>query len=131
MYVRDMKGLLEPIFQSMLSPGELRSFTFRLEWVADGINVIELPADTIIETNDAWVRWQVLGEEGGSGSLPLDDGVDVLVRFMQGDLQDFIAESHFGWGEFGGPRNLPSPATPRPVVHPSTVIGRGNSAELR
>jgi hypothetical protein len=49
----------------------------------------------------------VLGEEGGSGSLPLDDGVDVLVRFVQGDLQDFIAESHFGWGEFRLPRNLP------------------------
>jgi hypothetical protein len=107
MYVREVRRLLEPMFESMLSPGELRSLTFRLERVADGANGTELPADTIIETNDAWVRWQVLGEEGGSGSLPLDDGVDVLVRFVQGDLQDFIAESHFGWGEFRLPRNLP------------------------
>lgn len=103
MHVRDVKRLLEPMFESMLSPRELRSFTFRLERVADGV---ELPDDTNIKTNDAWVRWQTLGEEGGSGSLPLDDGADALVRFVQSDLQDFIAESHFGWGELRGPRNL-------------------------
>jgi hypothetical protein len=106
-YVQDVKRLLEPIFESMLSPTELRSLTFRLERVADGANGKELPADTAVKTNETWIRWQILGEEGGSGSLSLDGGVDELVRFVQGELQDFIAESHFGWGELRGPRDLP------------------------
>ncbi|WP_422391045.1 hypothetical protein [Arthrobacter sp. N1] len=106
-YARDVKRLLEPIFESMLNVAELESLTFRLQRVADGANGRGLPADTIIRTNDTWARWQVLGEEGGSGSLRLNDGVDALIRFMQGELQDFIAESHFGWGELRVPRNLP------------------------
>lgn len=106
-YVRDVKLLLEPILESMLNPLKLRSMTFRLERVADSGYGRELPADIIIKTNDAWVRWQVLGEEGGSGSLRLEDGVDALVRFVQSDFQDFITESHFGWGELRGPLNLP------------------------
>ncbi|MHA7180319.1 hypothetical protein ACX80J_09405 [Arthrobacter sp. MDB2-24] len=117
-YVRDVKRLLEPIFESMLSPTELGSLTFRLERVADGANGRDLPADTVIKTNDTCVRWQVLGEEGGSGSLRLDDGVDALVRFVQSELQDFIAESHFGWGELRIPQNLPQPATFGPQVDP-------------
>lgn len=106
-YVRDVKRLLEPIFESILRPTELRSLTFWLERVADGANGRELPAGTAIKTNDAWARWQILGEEGGSGSLRPDDGVDALVRFVQSELQDFIAESSFGWGELRGPRDLP------------------------
>ena len=107
MYVREMKRLLEPIFQSMLRPTELRSLTSWLERGIDGANGRELPSDTAIKTNDAWVRWQILGEEGGSGSLRLDDGEVALVRFVQSELQDFIAESSFGWGELRGPRDLP------------------------
>lgn len=106
-YVRDIKRLLEPMFESMLSPTERRSLTFWVEKVVASTNGRELSAGTVIKTNDAWVRWQVLGEEGGSGSLPLDDGVGTLVRFVQSNLQDFIAESQFGWGELRGPRNLP------------------------
>jgi hypothetical protein len=106
MYVRDVKRLLGPIFESMLRPPELRSLTFWLERVADGANGQELPSDTAIKTNDAWVRWQILGEEGGSGSLHLDDGEVALVRFVHSELQDFIAESNFGWGELRGPRDL-------------------------
>ncbi|MPY12235.1 hypothetical protein [Arthrobacter bussei] len=104
-YVRNVKRLLEPMFEFMLNPTELQSLTFRLEKVADRGRGSELPADAIIETHDAWVKWQVLGEEGGSGSLRLDDGVDALVRSVQSDFQDFIAESHFGWGELRGPLN--------------------------
>lgn len=106
-YVRDVKRLLEPIFESMLRPTELRSLTFWLERIADGANARELSAETIIRTNDTWVRWQILGEEGGSGSLRLDDGADALVRCVQSELQDFIAESRFGWGELRDPRDLP------------------------
>ncbi|AUZ86724.1 hypothetical protein CVO76_03015 [Arthrobacter agilis] len=110
-YVRDVKRLLEPIFESLLSAAELESSTFRLERVTDGGNGGELPGDTIITTNDTWVRWQVLGEEGGSGSLRPDDGEDALIRFVQSELQDFIAESRFGWGQLRVPRDLPWPAT--------------------
>ncbi|WP_394250296.1 hypothetical protein [Arthrobacter pityocampae] len=103
MHARDVKRFLEPMFESMLTDRELQSFTFRLERLSGR----ELPAHAVIATNEALVRWRVLGEDGGSGSLPLDDGVDALVRFVQNDLQDFIAESHFGWGERRGPRDLP------------------------
>ena len=107
MRVRDLERLLEPVFESMLSDAELRSLTVRVVRVADGADGRALHADAVIATNDAWVRWKVLGEDGGSGSLRLDDGVDALVRFVQGELQDFIAESRFGWGELRGPRDLP------------------------
>ncbi len=107
MGVRELERLLEPVFESILSDTELRSLTVRVVRVADGADGRALPADAAIATNQAWIRWQVLGEDGGSGSLRLDDGVDALVRFMQSELQDFIAESHFGWGELRGPRDLP------------------------
>jgi hypothetical protein len=104
MYVRDLTRLLETVFESMLNDAELRSLTFRVVRVSDAADGRMLSSDASIVTHEAWVRWQVLGEDGGTGSLPLDDGPDTLVQFVQGDLQDFIAESRFGWGELRRPR---------------------------
>jgi hypothetical protein len=52
------------------------------------------------------VRWQVLGERGWSRGLDVDEDPVTLVRGVQSDLQDFIAESDFGWGQLRGPRDL-------------------------
>lgn len=56
---------------------------------------------------DAHVTWRIMDEEGGSGGLHVDEGTDRLVRFVQSDLQDFVSESRFGWGQLRGPRDLP------------------------
>lgn len=107
MYVRDMKLLLKPVFEAVLTETELQTLVWRIEKVADYPNGIEIPDGALIASNEAWIRWEVLSETGGSGSLPLDNGTSTLTRFVQSDLQDFIAESHFGWGEFREPLDQP------------------------
>ncbi|MDJ0322011.1 hypothetical protein [Pseudarthrobacter sp. PS3-L1] len=102
MCVREVKLLLEPMFEAMLSSTELGTLVWRIERVSDYSNEVELPDDALIAPNEAWVRWEVLGEAGGSGSLRLDGGSNALISFVHSDLQDFIAESRFGWGELRG-----------------------------
>ncbi|WIB36388.1 hypothetical protein DEJ15_04325 [Curtobacterium sp. MCJR17_043] len=41
------------------------------------------------------------------GGLWLDDGPEMMARLVQSALQEFIAESRFGWGQFRGPHDLP------------------------
>lgn len=108
MQIREVKQLLEPMFESMLTSEELRSLTFRMVKVVDGMHGRGLPDSDVIELSRVWVRWQIAGEDGGSGNLILEGGADSLVRFVQSDLQDFIAESSFGWGELRGPLNPPT-----------------------
>jgi hypothetical protein len=38
----------------------------------------------------------------------LDEGPDALVHFVRSDLQDFIAESLFGWGQHRRPTSDPA-----------------------
>lgn len=98
-YVRDVKLLIKPVFESMLSEAELRTLTWRVERIVDYPAGADLPGDALVRSNEAWVRWEVRGESGGTGSLRLEEGPDALVRFVQSEFQDFIAESRFGWGE--------------------------------
>ncbi len=106
MAVSEVRALLTPMFRSMLSPGELA--TLRVQIVPMGVeNPVVLEDDDLVESNSAIVRWRIEGERGSSGGLWLEDGPDALVRHVQSDLQDFIAESGFGWGEFRGPLGLP------------------------
>lgn len=107
MYVRDIKCLLVPVFESMLSDGELETLTLRIVLVSGGPEGEALPDDVAVATNEAWARWQICGEKGGSGSLAVHDGLDSVVGAVQSDLQDFIAESRFGWGELRGQSERP------------------------
>ncbi|MBG6226684.1 hypothetical protein IWX63_003286 [Arthrobacter sp. CAN_A2] len=78
MQVWEVKRLLQPMFESMLTSEELRSLTFRVVRVVDGMNGRGLPDSDVIELSRVWVRWQIAGEDGGSGSLILENGIDSL-----------------------------------------------------
>lgn len=106
MQVSEVTALLLPMFREMLNSDELR--TLRLEIVAvDDWQGAALEDDDLIEHNSAIARWRIMKERGWSGGLRVDAGPVDLVRSVQSDLQDFIAESRFGWGELRGPRDLP------------------------
>jgi hypothetical protein len=101
--VADVKKLLAPMFAAMLRDRERATLTYRLERSSDGQ---ELADDDRADVEVTWVRWVVLDEEGGSSTLWFDDGPEELVRAVRSDLQDFIAESSFGWGDPRLPRTL-------------------------
>lgn len=105
MNVGEVKRLISPAFDSMLTRSERRSLKFRIERIGE-LNR-GLDDDDVIEDNATCVGWRIMGEKGWSGSLSLADGPDDLVAFVQSDLQDFIAESRFAWGELRLPRDLP------------------------
>ncbi|WIB26893.1 hypothetical protein [Curtobacterium sp. MCSS17_015] len=106
MEVRAVLALLEPVFREMLRADELRSTRFHLAPIDDPCGHALQP-DDLVETNSAVVWWRIVGERGASGGLRLDDGPEMTARCVQSDLQDFIAESRFGWGELRGPHGLP------------------------
>jgi hypothetical protein len=106
MEVRAVLALLEPVFRAMLHPDELQSARFHLTPMDDPWGR-PLQPDDLVETNSAVVWWRIVGERGTSGGLWLDDGPEMMTRSVQSDLQDFIAESRFAWGEWRGPHDLP------------------------
>ncbi|PYY33795.1 hypothetical protein DEJ16_03490 [Curtobacterium sp. MCJR17_055] len=106
MEVRAVLALLEPVFREMLHADELRSTRFHLT-PADDPWGHALQPDDLVETNNAVVWWRIAGERGVSGGLWLDDGPEMMARLVQSALQEFIAESRFGWGQFRGPHDLP------------------------
>lgn len=106
MQVDEVLALLRPMFREMLHQTEFASL--RLELVStDDPEGTALDDEDLIEQNSAHVRWRILKERGWSGTLWVDEGPVALVRSVQSDLQDFIAESRFGWDELRGPRDLP------------------------
>lgn len=106
MEVRAVVALLEPVFREMLRPDELRATRYHLT-SSDDPRGHALQPDDLVETNSAVVWWRICGERGTSGGTWLDDGPEEMTRHVQGALQDFIAESRFGWGAFRGPLGLP------------------------
>ena len=105
MNVAEVVALLTPMFHEMLHEDELASL--RLDIVPLGAtDGSQLRNDEPVETHGAAVRWQVLGERGWSRGLDVDEDPATLVRGVQSDLQDFISESDFGWGQLRGPRDL-------------------------
>ncbi|MCP1503926.1 hypothetical protein J2Y89_002670 [Curtobacterium herbarum] len=106
MRVSEVVALLMPMFREMLHDDELASL--RLEVVPrDHPDEPPLEPDDLVESNCAAMRWWILGERGWSGSFDVREGPVAMVRAVQSDLQDFIAESGFGWGELRGPTDLP------------------------
>jgi hypothetical protein len=108
--VADLKKLLEPMFDAMLHDHERAALSYHLEqrvgeqWLGDKE---PLGDDDVVGSTMTWVRWEVLDEEGGSASLDLDGSPEELVEAVQSDLQDFIAETSFAWGELRQPRTQP------------------------
>jgi hypothetical protein len=105
MNVAEVVALLTPMFHEMLHEDELASLRFGVVPLGeqDGPH---LKDDDPVRFNGASVRWQILGERGWSRGLDSGDDPGALVRGVQSDLQDFISESDFGWGQLRGPRDL-------------------------
>lgn len=98
MEVRDVLALIRPAVVAMLHGREAASLHPFLIETGDTTCTPLLDDDVVLQ-NSAMARWAILGEDGGSGSLPIEDGEAGLVAGVQSDLQDFIAESSFAWGE--------------------------------
>lgn len=95
--------LLDPVFDSMLTSRERKTLTVRVERIADGHELFD---SDMVESGATWLRWAVFGEDGGSGSLQLAGGTREVVLSVQRDLQDFLAETTFAWGELREPKDL-------------------------
>lgn len=104
--VSEVVALLRPMFDIMLTTPELATLTVEIVSIND-VTGSALDGDDLVEQNSAAVRWRILHERGWSGGLWVEGGPDALVRNVQSYLQDFIAESEFGWGQLRGPRDLP------------------------
>ena len=93
-----MLAVIRPAVLAMLHEHE--AATLQLFLVATGDTTwAPLQDDDVVIENSAMARWEVLGEDGGSSSLWIEGGADRLITDVQSDLQDFIAESRFAWGE--------------------------------
>jgi hypothetical protein len=118
--VADLMRLLDPMFDSMLTPRERKTLTVRVERIADGQELFD---SDIVESGSAWLRWAVFGEDGGSGSLQLAGGTPEMVLSVQSDLQDFLAETTFAWGELREPKD-PVQSPPVCLAGSRSSIGR-------
>jgi len=106
MNVAEVVALLTPMFHEMLHDDELASLRFGIVPMDDFDGPHRRRGDDPVRANSAVVRWQILGERGWSRGLDGDEDPATLVRGVQSDLQDFISESSFGWGQLRGPRDL-------------------------
>lgn len=98
MEVRDVLAVIRPAVLAMLHEHE--AVTLQLFLIATGdTDLTPLQEHDVVIENSAMARWSVLGEDGGSSSLWIEGGAEQLVADVQSDLQDFIAESGFAWGE--------------------------------
>lgn len=106
--VKDALLLLGPMFATMLNAKELPSLAYELVSVNDPFTGSALDPHVLLSSQEAVVRWRVLGGQGWTGGLRISESPDVMVRFVQSDLQDWISESESAWGQLRGPRDLPS-----------------------
>ncbi|PPF16877.1 MULTISPECIES: hypothetical protein [unclassified Rathayibacter] len=100
--IEELRLALVPVFEAMLHEDErssLRLHFVRLAEWPDGSPLS--PADRL-EDGSVVAQWVVLGETGSSRELQSGVSVFVLALAVQSDLQDFIAESVFGWGQLRG-----------------------------
>lgn len=105
--VKDVLLLLEPMFASMLNAKEFSSLAYEIVSVDNSFTGAALDPQVLLSSQEAVVRWRVLGSQGWSGGLRISESPDVMVRFVQSDLQDWISESEFAWGQLRGPLDLP------------------------
>jgi hypothetical protein len=102
----ELREALSPVFEEMLSERELASL--RLSVMRLFIDGTERPLNggESLDDGDVRIHWEILGERGSARGL--QRGVDPadFALAVRSDLQDFIAESSFGWGQLRGPRSL-------------------------
>ncbi|GAB2968325.1 hypothetical protein [Frigoribacterium salinisoli] len=98
MTAEDLVALVRPVFVRLLSDAELMSLGLEVVWLHEPDGTALLSSGPI-DGEGVAVRWSILGEQGWSGELDPRAGVAALQRAVLGDVQDFIAESGFGWGQ--------------------------------
>ncbi|MEK6310677.1 MAG: hypothetical protein V4737_05885 [Curtobacterium sp.] len=96
--VGEVLAAFRPVAEHMLRPDEFRAARF---WIAP-IHAWDedRDEDAFAEDQDALV-WDLCGETGSSSTLGVEiwDDEEQLLGALASDLQDFIAESAFAWGE--------------------------------
>jgi len=97
MTVGELLAAFRPVAAQMLRPDEFRSARF---WVSPhGDWELDHEEDEFIDGSMS-VVWEIGGETQGTRSLVEDvDDLPGLLHDLADDLQDFIAESSFAWGE--------------------------------
>lgn len=102
----ELRQALSPVFEEMLNERELASL--RVSFTRLFIDGAERPlrSGERLEDGDVRVHWEILGEEGSARGLQRGVNLADFVLAVRSDLQDFIAESSFGWGQLRGPRSL-------------------------
>ncbi|NRG42599.1 hypothetical protein HRK28_16930 [Rathayibacter sp. VKM Ac-2835] len=100
-----LRQALSPVFGKMLTERECASL--RVSFTRLFIDGSERPlhADERLDDGDVRVHWQILGESGSARALQPGTDLADFALAVQSDLQDFIAESSFGWGLLRGPRS--------------------------
>ncbi len=97
MTVAELLDAFRPVAEQMLRPDELRRARF---WVSPHGDWELDHADDDVVDDSMSVAWKIMGNRGATRSL----GVELyelpeLLYGLADDLQDFIAESSFAWGE--------------------------------
>ena len=105
MTAEDLLALVRPVFVQVLSDAELTSLGLEVVRLYEPEGAALLSSDPI-DGEGALVRWSILGERGWSSELDPRASAVALKRALLGDLQDFIAESGFGWGQFRLPPTI-------------------------
>lgn len=97
---------LDPMFDSMLTPRERKTLTVQVEQITDGHELFD---PDIIESGSTWLRWEVFGEDAGSGSLQLAEGTREMVLSVQSDLRTSSKRPRSPGVSFASQRTWPSP----------------------
>ncbi|MBT2503028.1 hypothetical protein [Curtobacterium sp. ISL-83] len=94
--VADVLAAFRPVAEAMLSTSEFRSADF---WVhADGHERLRRVVETDLVDEGMLLGWSIAGDDGDSWLWIREGERELLVKAAD-DLQDFIAESAFAWGE--------------------------------
>lgn len=96
MTVGEVLAAFRPVAEQMLRPDEFRGAEF---WVyTDGLERLRRVVETDVADASMVLAWSIAGDDGDSW-LWLQEGEQEMLLKIADDLQDFIAESAFAWGE--------------------------------
>lgn len=113
MTVADVLDAFRPVAEQMLRRDECRRAEFWV-WVDRSERLRRVVGPEVVEEGMV-LGWSIAGDDGDSW-LWLGDGESEMLLKCADDLQDFIAESSFAWGEL---RPIP-PIPPAAPGHPAT-----------
>lgn len=101
----DLRRAMSIVFEEMLNGPELASL--RVYFTRLFIDGSERPlrVGERLDDGDVRVHWEILGEEGSARGLQRGADLANFALAVQSDLQEFIAESSFGWGQLRGPHS--------------------------